>query len=380
MTNEITLDDLAAPEISDRGREILAERAAIPVEFSLQGILKFANETTDVPIHQDDAFFHSLERFLLEGDQRGELTDAGKKLLAADLPTWSFSAVAWKRYSPNMIAAHFLYGTLGAMLKPDLRRTDFVLVIGANPYVAHSSLITEPLLREACTEVKERNGRVVVVDPRRTETARRNEHVPINAGTDAWLLSAMLNTIITEDLGKREWAQQNVEGLEEFLAEMNSISPELAAGHTGIAADDIRQLARDFAKAGSACVIARTSTCTQQFGTLCCLLRNILCVVTGNIDSEGGMSFGEGLIDFSQIVESMGADTFGTRPSMTPMSETSAPRAAAFAWNTKPIYRQQENWFLSLNNEVLENASDKLLTLLGYPTEVLGTVYGHSPC
>ena len=84
MTNEITVDDLAAPEISVRGLEILAERAAIPVEFSLQGVLQFAKDTSDVPIHQDEDFFQVLGRFLLEGDRRGGFSEAGKRLLAAE--------------------------------------------------------------------------------------------------------------------------------------------------------------------------------------------------------------------------------------------------------------------------------------------------------
>ena len=229
---------------------------------------------------------------------------------------WAYAPSAEDTVAP-MVAAHLLYGSLGALLKPDVWRTDFVLIIGANPYVAHSSLFTEPLLREACSEVKDRDGRVVVVDPRRTETARRNEHVAINAGTDAWLLSAMLQTIVTEDLVDHDWMHAKVEGFDAFASEIAAITPELAAGHTGIAADDIRQLARDFANADSACVIGRTGTCTQQFGTLCNMLQGALCIVTGNVDTEGGMLFGEGLFDFSQIVEKVGANTFGTRPSRT---------------------------------------------------------------
>ncbi|MXX28499.1 MAG: molybdopterin-dependent oxidoreductase, partial [Gammaproteobacteria bacterium] len=84
---------------------------------------------------------------------------------------WGYAPSAEDTAAP-MVAAHLLYGSLGAILRPDLWRTDFVLIIGANPYVAHSSLFTEPLLREACSEVKDRGGRVVVVDPRNTETAR----------------------------------------------------------------------------------------------------------------------------------------------------------------------------------------------------------------
>ena len=85
MANEITVDDLGSPEISERGREILAQAAAIPIEFSLPGILKFAEHTSDVPIYKDEEFFRTLERFLLEGHDRGVfLRSRTKKLLAAE--------------------------------------------------------------------------------------------------------------------------------------------------------------------------------------------------------------------------------------------------------------------------------------------------------
>lgn len=229
---------------------------------------------------------------------------------------WAYAPGAEDTAAP-MVAAHLLYGSLGTIPKPDLWRSHFVLIIGANPYVAHSSLFTEPLLREACSEVKARDGRVVVIDPRRTETARRNEHVAINAGTDAWLLSAMLQTIIAEDFVDRDWMTGKVERFEQLAQELAKVSPELASEHTGIPASDIRQLARDFASAESACVIGRTGTCTQQFGTLCNVLQNVLCLVTGNFDREGGMCFGEGLFDFTKVIEAVGANTYGSRPSRT---------------------------------------------------------------
>lgn len=82
MTGTITVDDLAAPEISGRGLEILAERAAIPIDCSMRGILQYAQDISDVPVHHDEEFFHSLERFFQEGDQHGQLSAAGKKVLA----------------------------------------------------------------------------------------------------------------------------------------------------------------------------------------------------------------------------------------------------------------------------------------------------------
>lgn len=83
--NIVTVDDLSKPQLSERGKEILASRAAIEIEFSLQGILQFAEDMSDVPIYQDNQFFESLERFLLEGDRRGGFSEAGKKMLAVEM-------------------------------------------------------------------------------------------------------------------------------------------------------------------------------------------------------------------------------------------------------------------------------------------------------
>ena len=238
---------------------------------------------------------------------------AFKKLLGIQ---WTYSPSAEDTAAP-MVASHLLYGSLGSILRPDLWRSHFVMIIGANPYVSHSSLFTEPLLRKAIDSVKERDGRVVVVDPRRTETARKNQHIGIHAGTDAWLLSAMLHTIIKEDLVDHASVQDKVDGYDAFAKELDAITPEIAAVHTGIDAEEIRQLARGFANAKSACVVGRTGTCTQQFGTLCNLLQNILCLLTGNIDREGGLLYGEGLFDFEKVMEATGGNKFGTQPSRT---------------------------------------------------------------
>lgn len=63
----------------------------------------------------------------------------------------------------------------------------------------------------------------------------------------------------------------------------------------------------------------------------------------------------------------------------TGRNRSARARAALFGWYTRPIYRTQENWFLSLDDSVVENASDELLVLLGYRTQGLGLVYGRSP-
>ena len=231
---------------------------------------------------------------------------AFKKLLGVK---WAYGVAADDVVAP-MVASHFLYGSLGSILKPDLWRTEFVLVMGANPFVSHSSLFTEPALREAFSEVKKRGGRILVIDPRRTETAKKNEHVSINAGTDAYLLLAMLHTIFEEKLQTGSFLEDNSDNAHILSEQIRDFTPEFAAIHTGIDPAEIRQLAKDFAMSRSACVVGRTGTCTQRFGTLTNMLQNILCLVTGNVDVEGGMLFGDGLFDFGELLEASGANVY----------------------------------------------------------------------
>jgi len=224
-------------------------------------------------------------------------------------PTNSFSAWLWLNqfqkllgiqwnYSANaedaaayQKACDLLYGSGWMLPKPDFWRTDFAIVIGANPFVSHGSLCSEPLMRECLRSVVERGGRVVVIDPRRTETAQAFEHIAINAGSDTWLLLAILNEIVRLNAVDHDFIRQRTTGFDRLAQVIASVTPAVAAEHCGITASVVSALARDFAAAPRAVLYGRTGTCTQRFGTLNNLLQNLICLVTGNIDVPGGMAF-----------------------------------------------------------------------------------------
>ncbi len=132
---------------------------------------------------------------------------------------------------------------------PDLERTDLLLVVGANPLVSHGSVITAPRVKDQLHAITARGGRVIVVDPRRTETARDFEHLPINPDADAWLLLAMLETIFAEALEDAAAIDRQTSGIEALRELCREFTPELAAPRTGIEAEALRRLARDFAAA-----------------------------------------------------------------------------------------------------------------------------------
>jgi len=190
---------------------------------------------------------------------------------------------------PHHYAASFMLGHSMLIPIPDVDRTNFVLMLGANPLASNGSIMTAPGIRQRLKAIKKRGGRVIVIDPRRTETAGiAEEHYFIRPGTDVWLLSALVNVVFEENLGdtgRLAGLSINRDALEQLVV---TVTPELAAAHTGIGAETIRGLARDFAASDTAVCYGRIGVSTQRHGGLCQWLINALNVVTGNFDRPGG--------------------------------------------------------------------------------------------
>jgi anaerobic selenocysteine-containing dehydrogenase len=193
---------------------------------------------------------------------------------------------------PKQVSAGLMFGTMLSVPVPDVDRTEHLLILGANPLVSNGSLLTSPDMRGRLRRIRERGGKVVVVDPRRTRTAEEaDEHHFIRPGTDALLLAGMACTLVEEELVDLDRLGEHVEGVDEVSALVRDLSPELVAGACGIAAEEIRRMARELAAAPRGVVYARIGTCTQEFGTLASWLVDVLNVLTGNLDREGGAMF-----------------------------------------------------------------------------------------
>src|SRR4051812_26269177 len=215
----------------------------------------------------------------------------GRVLLKAIGTKNIFSASTVDQY-PKQMASALMFGTGLSIAIPDLDRTDFLLVLGANPVASNGSLMTAPDVRGRLRAIRARGGRIVVVDPRRTRTAREaDEHLPIRPGTDALLLIALLHVILDEGLEDLGAADGLVDGLDEVRALAAGFPPEAVAAATGLEAEDMRRIARDLAAAPSAAVYGRIGTTTQAFGTTASWLVDVLNVVTGNLDRPGGVMF-----------------------------------------------------------------------------------------
>jgi anaerobic selenocysteine-containing dehydrogenase len=193
---------------------------------------------------------------------------------------------------PKHVSSGYMFGHPDLIPVPDIDRTAYLLMLGANPYESNGSLATAPDWPGRLEAIQERGGRVVVVDPRRTKTAAvSDEHVPIRPGTDALFLFALANVIIEADAVDLGELRDHVEGLDELAAAVVGFEPETVEAPCGIPATTIRRIALELVSAESAAVYGRIGTHTTEFGTMASWMVDVLNVITGNLDRAGGAMF-----------------------------------------------------------------------------------------
>jgi anaerobic selenocysteine-containing dehydrogenase len=193
---------------------------------------------------------------------------------------------------PKNVSSHLMYGGMWKIPVPDIPHTDMLVVMGANPAVSQGSLLSCPDVIGKITAIRKRGGKVVVIDPRRTATAAKaDEWLAITPGTDAAFLAAMCQVIFAENLVCLGAAEGLVDGLDELRDLLEDWTPERVEAVTGIAAGRIRTLARELASTERAVVYGRIGTCNQEFGTLASWLVDVVNIITGHMDAEGGLLF-----------------------------------------------------------------------------------------
>lgn len=202
-----------------------------------------------------------------------------------------FSATSTDQLPHHLVALR-MYGHYLSIPVPDVDRTHYMLILGANPLASNGSLMTAPGIDKRLRGVQARGGKVVVVDPRRTETAvAADEHFFIRPGADALFLLAMVYTLFDENLVKTGHLSGIVDGVEQVAGLVRPYSPERVGRMLGIPSPDLRRLTREFAQAPSAVCYGRMGLSTQAFGSLCQWLVQLVNILTGNLDKEGGVMF-----------------------------------------------------------------------------------------
>jgi anaerobic selenocysteine-containing dehydrogenase len=252
----------------------------------------------------------------------------GPLFIKALAPGNRFSATSVDQL-PHHLAAYMMFGHQLLLPVPDIDRTHFMLVIGANPLVSNGSLMTVPDVRHRLKALRQRGGRLVVVDPRRTETAAAaDQHLFIRPGTDALFLAALAYTLFDEDLVRPGRLQNFTDGLNVVRLQLRHFSPESVAGAVGIDAARIRAVARAFATAPSAVAYGRMGVSVQAFGGLCQWLVNVLNILTGNLDRPGGAMFTRPAVDLIRLRGPGSYDRFRSRVRDLPEFGGELPAAA----------------------------------------------------
>jgi anaerobic selenocysteine-containing dehydrogenase len=207
---------------------------------------------------------------------------------------------------PQQLVAHLLHGHQLMIPVPDIDRTEMLVVFGANPMASNGSLWTVPDFPQRLRDLKARGGRMIVLDPRRTETAKAaDEHHFVRPGTDAAVLLAMVRTLLEEDLAA---PASYVDGVDHVREAVGVFTPAWAEEVSGVPAEVITRLTREYAAAGAAAAYGRMGISTQAFGTVSSWAVHCLNALTGNLDRPGGMMLTSPAVDIvGQGVTSRGA-------------------------------------------------------------------------
>ncbi|WP_329790005.1 molybdopterin-dependent oxidoreductase [Lentzea sp. DG1S-22] len=268
-------DRLTAPLVKRDGefREVTWEEAFAYIDERLKD---FPDRDT-VALYLGNPVVHSLAGGLYAGPLRKALGSRN---------VFTASTVD---QMPKHVQVGLMFGGVFSIPVPDIDRTDFVLVLGADPFSSNGSLWTVPDAPGRFRALQKRGGRFVVVDPRRSRTAQAaDQHVVIRPGTDVFLLLALVHELFAQDLVDLRDLAGHVTDHTVIRAHVEPFSPDAVAGRTGVAAETIRALARELAGADRAVVYGRIGTTTVEFGTVASWAVDVLNVLTGNLDRPGG--------------------------------------------------------------------------------------------
>ncbi len=206
---------------------------------------------------------------------------------------------------PKNVSCNLMYGNAWKIAVPDIARTDYFLVMGANPAESMGSILAFPDVLGEIERIRERGGRTVVIDPVRTRTAKiADEWVPIVPGTDALFLLAVCNVLFADGLVHLGRLADHVNGVEAVRDVCAEFTPESVAAVTGVPAATTRRIAHDIAAARAAAVYGRIGLCTQEFGTLASWLTDVVAILTGHFDEPGTLMFANPVAPFMDILPS----------------------------------------------------------------------------
>lgn len=210
---------------------------------------------------------------------------------------------------PHMICQKWVYGHNALYPVPDIDRTMYMLCVGGNPLASNGSLWTVPNVKKRIQRLQARGGKFVVVDPRKTETAKiADDHHFIKPGTDTALFLGLLLALDEAGLVNPRRLMPMLKDWDAAWAQIHQFNLEELSGYCGISVDDIRGIAAELGNGQPAIVYGRMGVSVARYGTLNHYLIQLLNIATGNVDREGGLMFPDSIVD---PVERSGTGSYG---------------------------------------------------------------------
>jgi anaerobic selenocysteine-containing dehydrogenase len=208
---------------------------------------------------------------------------------------------------PHMRANYEMFGHQALFPVPDIDHTDLYILIGCNPAASNGSLMSAPDYLGRLKAIRKRGGQVILIDPKKSETARVvDQHLPIKPGTDALMLMALIHTLFDEGLVETGRLKSSIEGIADVQLLCTDYQPERVADICGMPAQTIRDLARKLATTPRAAIFGRMGTSTQEFGGLATWLVYVANILTNHLDERGGLMFTKPAADLVEVSTFLG--------------------------------------------------------------------------
>jgi len=210
---------------------------------------------------------------------------------------------------PHMIAQKWVYGHNALYPVPDIDRTQYMVIVGGNPLASNGSLWTVPNVKKRFQRLQERGGRLVVIDPRKTETAHiADDHHFIRPGTDTAFFLGILLALDKAGLINPDRIEPMLDKWGEAWAAFRAYDLDALSDYCGVPAGTMDAIAKELSNGQPAIMYGRLGVSVTRFGTLNHYLINLINIATGNLDREGGVMFPDSIID---PVERSGTGSYG---------------------------------------------------------------------
>ncbi|MGY8898524.1 MAG: molybdopterin-dependent oxidoreductase [Paraglaciecola sp.] len=263
---------------------------------------------------------------------------------------------------PHHIVSRQMFGHQLQIPIGDIDHTDYFMIIGGNPLASNGSIMTVPHIKRRLKGIQKRGGKVVVIDPKKSETADIScDHHFIKPGSDVLLLLAMLHTLFAKDLVNVEELIEHAPDLLEVEQFVKAYPAQRVVDRVGISAQNIESMVSEFCKANSAFCYGRMGASVQAFGTLTQYLIMLFNMLSGNFNRRGGMMFTQPAAD---TLPHSGRGTMGkyaSRVRKLPAFAGEYPVAALSEEITTPGEGQIKAMVIGGGNPVLTTTNGKQL-------------------